>query len=269
MDLQTLDRRTRSRVDAMKCIIVQVAVGEVRPLYEKCMLSVQQYCQRHGYEYWVIREPILKVRPQRSCRSANALRLGYLPIYEKQNALGLLEDYERVAVIDADVYIRDTAPDIFEELHTAHFAAVPERRMPVIGPYAKKLDGYEVAQYGPLKGVGLPFLQMGVMVFGNALRRFLNNQTPREFLRRPEFQPFINGEGAWRWSTDQTLMNWWIRSAGVKIANLDWKWNALYGVLQPGCIREAHFVHFFLADRLPSQDPVELLKNSDYVRPRV
>ena len=39
-----------------------------------------------------------------------------LPIYEKENAFDYFDDYDQIAIIDADIYIRDTAPNIFNEL---------------------------------------------------------------------------------------------------------------------------------------------------------
>ena len=37
----------------------------------------------------------------------------------------------------------------------------------------------------------------------------------------------------------------------MKVKNLDWKWNGLYGVNSK--IEECHFVHFFLKDLLPQR----------------
>lgn len=244
----------------MTPLVYQVAVGPQRPLYEKCIVSVAAYCQRHGFAHKIQREPILRIRPLNSCRSMEAVeRLGYLPIYEKENALAELDHRKWVMILDADVYIRSEAPCIFDYLpNDIDFAGVPERFAPILSRYAQKLDSYERAQYGPLSSVGMPFINMGVMVLNRNLRR-LCPETPAEFLRRPAFQRFINGEGAWKWSTDQTLMNWWLRSSGARIHPLGWQWNALYGMLLPGRIQTAYFVHFLLPDHLRSQDPEELL----------
>jgi hypothetical protein len=87
-----------------------------------------------------------------------------------------------------------------------------------------------------------------MMVLGPALRERLNGDTPLEFIRRPEFERFVNGEGHWKWSTDQTLLNYWIKKAGVAVKDLDWKWNALYGAVQD--VSPAHFVHFFLSAKM-------------------
>lgn len=253
----------------MKRLIFQVGVGPRRNLWERCIKSVAQYAASHGIEHRVLREPILRIVPKASQRSKEAVaRLGYLPIYEKQNALGLLGEYDQIAVIDSDVYARPGAPNIFEEVPPeCDFAAVTERSMPITEAYARKLAKYEPQQYGPLKGVGLPFFQMGIVVMNKSLRR-LCPESPKDFVQRPEFERFVNGEGAWRWQTEQTLFNWWLRSSAANVVALPWTWHGLYGAVKPGTIEHCAFVHFFLSDHLTSDDPVDMLRTGN-ARPRV
>jgi len=89
---------------------------------------------------------------------------------------------------------------------------------------------------------------MGVMLLDKSILPYLNGQTPEQFLRRPEFERFINGEGHWKWSTDQTLLNWWLKKERIPTCDIDWKWNALYGAVRD--VSEAYFVHFFLSAKL-------------------
>ena len=241
---------------AARALIYQVAVGERPAFYDQCIDSVSSYCKRHGFDHFVQTEPVLRVRPVKSARSANALRLGYLPIYEKECAFSYLDRYARVAVIDADVYVRESAPDLFAGLREEDdFAAVLERDMPLTPKYREKIRKHSEGQFRSLTDVdwhwdedGAAFYNMGVMVLGQGLREHLHGQTPGEFLRRPEFERFVNGEGHWRWSTDQTLLNWWVKKSGMRTRNLDWKWNALYGAVRD--VAPAHFVHFFLSAKL-------------------
>lgn len=235
-------------------LIYQVAVGEVPPFYHACIASVARYCRRHGFEHVVQTEPILRVRPVRSARSENALRLGYLPIYEKENAFSYLDRFDRVAIVDADVYIRDTAPSVFDGVQC--FGAVAERDMPLTAAYRSKIRKHSSAQFGPLTDVDWQwsedgaalFYNMGLMILGPQFRPYLNGETPGEFIRRPEFERFVNGEGHWRWSTDQTLLNWWLKKDRVPVTRMDWRWNALYGAVHD--VSPAHFVHFFLSAKL-------------------
>jgi len=240
-------------------LIYQVAVGEVPAFYEPCMASVLRYAERIGAEYLDQRKPILKIAPVKSARSANAMRLGFLPIYEKENAFSHFDQYDQIAIVDADVFIRDSAPDIFDELQAATFAGVLERDMPLTPAYFDKVRKHSEGQFRLLTDVdwqwnqnGAAYYNMGVMLLDKSLLDYLDGQTPLEFLRRPEFERFINGEGHWKWSTDQTLLNWWVKQTGMATRNLGWKWNALYGAVQD--VAEAHFVHFFLSAKLNQQD---------------
>jgi hypothetical protein len=209
----------------------------------------------------------MKIRPVRSARSENALRLGYLPIREKQNALEYLDRYDHVAVIDADVYIRHGAPHLFDQMRPEdEFAAVLERDMPLTAAYRTKIVKHSEAQFRSLTDVdwhwerdGAAFYNCGVMVLSSEVREYLNGETPEQFVRRPEFERFVNGEGHWRWSTDQTLLNWWVKKAGLRVRNLDWRWNALYGAVVD--VRDAYFVHFFLSAKRTEAELAALVRS--------
>ena len=57
--------------------------------------------------------------------------------------------------------------------------------------------------------------------------------------------------GPWKWSTDQTLLNYWVKKEKMTVNNLDWKWNGLFTANTN--IKECNFVHFFLKDKLPNR----------------
>jgi hypothetical protein len=84
-----------------------------------------------------------------------------------------------------------------------------------------------------------------------SIQKYLNGETPAQFIRRPEFKPFVDGLGAWKWSTDQTLLNTWIKEEKMKVKNMDWRWNGLFTANTK--IKECNFVHFFLKDKLPNR----------------
>ena len=255
----------------MKRLIYQVYVGPRSKLYDFCTASVADYADAHSCDYTLQTEPILRIKPdpKTSNRSEGASRLGYLPIFEKENALAFLGEYDQVAVIDADVWARPGAPCVFEEIGDADFAGVRECAMPVTHKYLSKIRDYSRRQYGSLgmpeisAPLGIAFYNMGVMVMNASLRASMHGQTPAEFLARAEFKRFVDGLGAWKWSTDQTLLNWWIWAECIDDRNINWKWNALYGALLPGMVEQAHFVHFFLRDHLPErgENVAELVKH--------
>lgn len=249
----------------MKRLIYQVYTGKQSNLYDHCVASVENYAKRIGADHIVQRQPVLKIMPDTKVtnRSVESYSKhgGFLPIYEKENAFGYIEQYDQVAIVDADIYIRDSAPDVFSAINSnVDFAAVVERDMPVDQKYKRKIAAYSRGQYKSLEkeikldwrsDTGCEFMNMGLIVINKSLKSFLKNQTPEQFIRRPEFKRFVDGLNKWKWSTDQTLLNYWIRKEPISYQKLDWKWNGLFGANTR--ITECHFVHFFLKDHLPAR----------------
>ena len=95
---------------------------------------------------------------------------------------------------------------------------------------------------------------MGLMVMNTEkFMPFLKNQTPKEFISRPEFKDFVDGVGYKKWSTDQMLLNWWVKKESIPTKNLAWRFNALYKGIDDTRLPEAYFIHFFLKDLLPNK----------------
>jgi hypothetical protein len=199
---------------------------------------------------------------------------GFLPIYEKENAFTYLKSYDQVSIIDADVWIRPECNEsIFEATGTdVDFGGVLERDMPITPQYDRKIANYSRMQYGmnPINKLfdwnhkaGADFYNMGIMVLNKSIEKYLNGETPKQFLSRPRFKPFVDGMGAWKWSTDQTLLNVWVKEEKMKVKNLPFKWNGLYTGIEMKKIKECNFVHFFLKDKLPNrgENIEELMQN--------
>lgn len=253
----------------MKRMIYQVYVGKPSRLYDHCTASVAAYCSRHGITYKLQKTPILKIKPDvfATNRSKESYEKhgGFLPIYEKENAFSYFEEYDQIAIVDADIYIRPDAPNIFDELKSeTEFAGVVEREMPITHQYAQKIINYSRMQYHELhlnkvanfqpNPLGYEFYNMGLMVMQNSITKyFKSGETPHQFISRPEFKDFVDGQGAWKWSTDQTLLNTWVRKEKMNQQHLPWKWNALYKGVRDDVLQDAHFVHFFLKDLLPER----------------
>jgi hypothetical protein len=190
---------------------------------------------------------------------------GFLPIYEKENAFDLLDEYDQIAIIDADIFIRDDAPNIFDDFGTdCAWGSVVERNMPITSEYRQKIINYSRMQYEFLhkqrkidfnpNSSGYEFFNMGLILINSALfKPYLSGQNAKQFISRNEFKDFVDGQGAWKWSTDQTLLNFFLKKYEVPVKYLDWKWNALYKGIQNNKIPEAYFIHFFLKDKLPAR----------------
>lgn len=248
----------------MKRLIYQVSVGTPSRLYEHCTNSVKEYADRYGIDYIKQSQPKLWIKPDPfvSNRSKECqARPLPLPIFEKENAFDHLNDYDQIAIIDSDIWVRPNSPNIFDQIDPeTDFAGVVEREMPITKKYQSKILAYSTGQYQGLhkRGVdfmpnhlGYEFMNMGLMVMNKSISKYLRGQTAKQFLDRPEFKDFIDGIGPWKWSTDQTLLNWWIRKEKMNIQRLHWKWNGLYTANRK--IKHCHFVHFFLKDHLPNK----------------
>lgn len=250
----------------MNRMIFQVSVGKPSKLYEHCIESVAHYCAKYDIEHIVLTEPKLRIKPDifTSNRSEESYMKygGYLPIYEKENAFDYLDRYNQIAIVDADIYIRSDAPDIFSDFGTEHaFGAVAEREMDIQDWYANKIINYSRMQYEMLyhhKGIdfkpnryGYEFFNMGLILLNSELfKPYLKGQDPHSFINRMEFKDFVDGQGAWKWSTDQTLLNYFVKKYKIPVKHMDGKWNGLYSAVNN--IKDCHFVHFFLKDKLPN-----------------
>lgn len=252
----------------MKRLIYQVCLGEAQnsKLYKRCIESVGDYCQAHGIDHYVQRQPILKICPDifATNRTPESYKKhgGFLPIYEKENAFDKFDEgYDQIAVVDADIFIRSGSPNIFDDFDPlCDFGAVVERDMPIHGQYAMKIQNYSHMQYTKLSDVqwdwrdwGAKFYNMGMMVLNKSIKGYLKGQTAKQFIERPQFKDFVDGIGNWKWSTDQTLLNYWVKKEQMKVDDMSWKWNALYSAVKDEYIPEAHFIHFFLKDKLPEK----------------
>ena len=263
----------------MKKLIYQVYTGKRSKLYDYCTSSVEKYAKRIGAEYIIQRQPILMIKPDpfqtNRSRESYEKHGGFLPIYEKENAFSYLKSYDQVAIIDADVFIRpECTESIFDAAGTdVDFAGVLERDMPCTPQYVRKIANYSRMQYGMQninhlfdwkcpKGCGADFYNMGVMVLNKSIGKYLNGETPHQFLKRPRFKAFIDGMGPWKWSTDQTLLNVWVKEEKMKVKNLSFQWNGLFTGIEMNRIKECNFIHFFLKDKLPNhgENVEELMK---------
>lgn len=248
----------------MKRLIYQVYVGKPSKLYDFCTYSVAEYAERIGAEYIQQRQPILRIKPDifvtNRSKESYEKHGGFLPIFEKENAFSYLKQYDQVAIIDADVWIRPNASNIFNKVTEEYdFGGVVEREMPITPKYANKIANYSRMQYGMLQDIdwqwnqyGAEFFNMGIMVLNKSIDKYING-TPEEFIRRPEFKRFVDGLGPWKWSTDQTLLNYWVKKTNMNCKHLSYHFNGLYSAIPDQRIKESNFVHFFLKDLLPER----------------
>jgi len=253
----------------MKRLIFQVyiPIEGKNPLYDFCMPSVKVYADRVGADYKVLREMKMKIpvnmnRTGRNKKGLISKAGNCLPIMEKSVALEYFPEYDQILIVDADIAIKDTAPDIFEELTPEyHFGGVLERDAPLTPGHKNKIKGYsnDMFKRAPCNSVqwdwndcGADFMNMGLMLFNKSFMELLEGDSPREFLMRDEFADFRDGIGLFKYSTDQVMYNYFLKKSKANVKHLDWKWNALHRGARPERMNEAYFVHFFLQKQMGS-----------------
>lgn len=252
-------------------MIYQVCLGQAQKsrLYIHCIQSVKNYCIANNIDHKVLTAPKLKIKPnpftgERSKESYEK-HGGFIPIFEKENVFEHFGNYDQIAVVDADIYIRPDSPNVFDQVDKDFdLAAQYERESPVNQRYQKKLIEYStgVLNHSVCKKYdwdfshpnGGEFFNSGMLVYNcENMLSSLGKINPKDFLDRPEFRDFIDGIGPFRWCGDQIMLNYWAKKDKLKVQHLDWKYNALFSALEEGKIEEAHFVHFFMKDRLTNK----------------
>ena len=183
----------------MRRLIYQVYTGKPSKLYDHCTASVKAYAEKNNVEYIIQTQPIMKIKPDvfATNRSKESYEKygGFLPIYEKENAFDYFSSYDQICIIDADIWVRNDSPNIFDQLDsfggTAEFAGVVERMAPILPWYKQKLAGYTRMQYSQLSDVdwewnsdGALFYNMGLMLMDKSILKYLKGQTGKEFIQR-------------------------------------------------------------------------------------
>ena len=244
-------------------LIYQVYLGEEKKLYNHCTESVKQYAETIGADYKILTSPKLRITPNifrtdRRDKTGGWKKLGYMPIFEKENVFDYFKDYEKCCVIDSDIWIRPGSPNIFNEIEDETVASVYECDLPMNEAYAQKIKGYSTSMWSNYDydwewnpRTGGAFFNSGVMLYNSKkMLQALNGMSPRQFLEQSMLADFVDGVGPLKWQSDQMTLNYWFKAKGINVKKLNWKWNALYTAVLD--IKEAFFVHFFLKDKLPN-----------------
>ena len=245
-------------------LIYQVYLGEEKKLYNHCTKSVKEYAKKIGAHYEILTAPKLKITPNvfrtdRRDKTGGWKKLGYMAIFEKENVFDYFKDYKKCCVIDSDIFIRPTAPNIFNQISSETVASVYECDLPMEDAYAQKIKAYSTSIWSNYSKydwewnnrTGGAFFNSGVMLYNSEkMLEALNGMNPRQFLEQSILADFVDGVGPLKWQSDQMTLNYWFKVKGIPVKKLDWKWNALYTAVDD--IKEAHFVHFFLKDKLPN-----------------
>ena len=119
-----------------------------------------------------------------------------MPIFEKENAFDLLDQYDQIGIVDSDIYIKESAPNIFEELPIEYdFGGVVERSIPTNPKYVNKISKYSKAAFEKLQDVnwewnekGGKFYNMGLMILNKSFKNYLGGLTAKEIIHLSKYK---------------------------------------------------------------------------------
>lgn len=192
--------------------------GRSHPIFEA-------YAAIHGMDFIPITERRIRLNP-RLLRPRLSLHL------EKLQIRDILQDYDRVVYIDADVLIHPEAPSLSELVPEDHFGCVRED----IGPLAWKRHEEIAAaakKLGSIEGWSEGYFNAGVMVISKS--------------QGDAFQATRQSIPHCRWP-DQTYINHRVRQLGHRIHWLGPEYNLIpeFGepFANPSSRRNARLIHY-------------------------
>ncbi len=215
-----------------KFAVVTISLYEVYDQiiqYTKPYLEL--YCNKYGFDLCII--DTIKI----NVKSANL---------EKFQLYDLLDIYDRILYVDADIIIHPNAPNVFDIVPDNLIGAVydnPSNNK--LHPTESSLNEIQIFQsaLGEIQSWTTEYINSGVMVVSKCHRNVFTNAESRTTI-----------DAMYQ---DQTLINWNIQNYGFQIYRLDSKFNAMgitgfpndlfkYGANQLPAI-DAHFIHFAAA----------------------
>lgn len=268
-----------------KNLIYQVYCGPNNPLYNVCIDSAKRYCNIHGIDHIVQKDPILKILPQKNPsldlnilqkrdhnsnpkRLIDVLQLGYWSEFEKFNAFDYRhKGYDNICMLDADIYIKDNSPNIFNEIGNYNVAAHYTMNKPLPSKeHVVFIQKYYEQNYGFLRNfVNLPYVRIHgidviniitnslMIVQSNFLNRVFGDCGVSEWLKKEENRIFIDRIDSIEYSGigDTVLSNFWIWKNGICAKQIDWRFNLYYRhtlheirQVHEAMLERAFFVHF-------------------------
>lgn len=184
-------------------VIASLCVGP-DPAYRLCVSLQKAYAKRYGHDYVLFEDEVFRARPN----WIKKRRVGFH--LEKFQVLTLLEKYERVFFMDADVIPSIQAPDLFAVVGSGFWGCVPEPPSANDWKFAADLCKFE-KRLGKLPDTSPgTYFNSGILVFDRA-------HSPIWEWKREEVLSS-------RWP-EQTLLNYRIQKSRTSVQFLDWRYN--------------------------------------------
>lgn len=241
-----------------KNIIFSIMIGD-DPMYNYAEKAMRSYAEKTSSALYIMRQPDL--RPPQTIRAKQK----HTAWYQKKYIFNLLEKYERVLYVDADILITPGAENIFTsytdpELDTLYM--FDERTMrrsnnPQSTQDSKTTD-YE---QGPIKihGVQHQEAEKASLALGKklAFNRMFNGGVILIAKNCPLQQVWSDAELAKLESCcvfyEQTYINWLIENNNIKTISLDESFNRTGFLDTPTSWDQINFIHFAVGSHFNSR----------------
>lgn len=196
-----------------RSLVLTMGDATYRPLTDLTFPSVETYAGSIGADFHVI-----------SSRTIPNVHMGY----EKFQARGLLDRYERIIYLDGDVLVRPGTPNLLDLVPYGSFGAVNE--LDYLNHWTEEMVARQIAPCGWEGAWSWGQFNSGVMIFDDTHKKVFEN-------------PVVTNLPLW----DQPCLNVAVRRLAVPFFNLPVAYNFMvyhryshYSELR----RQAHILHF-------------------------
>jgi lipopolysaccharide biosynthesis glycosyltransferase len=205
----------------MKLAVMSMAIGN-KSEWDYCLKSQSDYCKKYGYDYFI----------------ETKSKINFINVYfDKFSCIRLLENYDRVLFLDADVLITPHARDIFKEYPDQEYIYAWNEN---INDVEMNRDSW-IATYDP--DFDWPMLDGRKRYFNTGC--VLYSKKHKDLLTKIKMIPFTRKH----FSIDggeQTAINFVVSKENWKFKNIDRKFNWMNcGSSDPENKRlDADFIHY-------------------------
>ena len=176
---------------------------------EYCINSWDYWCKKNDVQLFVLDESIVDVTEMK-------------PTWQRWHVLDILDaseiEYNQVALVDIDTMIRWDAPNIFDQTNNLFSACIDNDN---IGWVKQSIDGYQ-KYFRHIRFDWTTYFNCGMIVLNKQHKNLCKQITDFWYNNSAEL---TNVQNTLRKGTDQTPVNYLVRSSSHDLRILDKKWN--------------------------------------------
>jgi lipopolysaccharide biosynthesis glycosyltransferase len=206
----------KNKIKKTKNCIVTIAIGDNK-IYPICTKSIEDYAKKINVDYKIIKDNQYP-----------------LPHLNKLRIKNLLNIYDRILFLDADILVSPKAPDIFHlhkdnsKLYIFNEGKYIDRKNTVI----KTAHFFNFKNWSMNK-IGYNYYNTGVMLLSKKQKKLFEKFDLELYLKNQELHDFY----------EQSYLNYIIQKYKIKIEELNPEWNRMSHLGFEGRLN-AYFIHY-------------------------